>query len=124
METSKKINKLYWTLLVLLGIFFLISGYLEISKNPVTYLKTLKMGYPPYFILALGIAKLMGVAALLQPWFKRLQEWAFAGFAFDVIFAFISGLAIASYGDCIKSAFVFGFVIVTYMLFLKKENEQ
>jgi uncharacterized membrane protein YphA (DoxX/SURF4 family) len=114
---------LYWTLLILLSVFFLISGYLEITKNPTTYLKTLKMGYPPYFILALSIAKFIGVVALLQPWSKRLKEWAFAGFVFDVVFAFISGLAIASYGDCFKAAFVFFVVIVTYLLYQRKHYE-
>jgi uncharacterized membrane protein YphA (DoxX/SURF4 family) len=121
MET--KINKVYWTLLILLAAFFLLSGYLEITKNPATYVKTLKMGYPPYFILALGISKILGVIALLQPKFNRLREWAFAGFTFDVIFAFISGLAIESHADCIKSCFVFGILILTYLIFQKKEHD-
>ena len=120
MKNPKKNNRLYWTLLILLAVFFLISGYLEITKNPATYQKTLKMGYPPHFILALGISKLMGVIALLQPRFRWLKEWAFAGFTFDLIFAFISGLAIASYSDCIKSGFVFGVLLLTYVLFQKK----
>jgi hypothetical protein len=47
------------------------------------------MGYPPYFILTLGIAKIIGVIALLTPNLKRIKESAFAGFTFDVIFAFI-----------------------------------
>ncbi len=97
----------YRALPIVLALFFILSGYLEITKNPVTYLKTLKMGYPPYFILTLGISKILGAIALLMPNFRRLKEWAFAGFTFDVIFAFISGLAIASYADCIKSAVVF-----------------
>jgi hypothetical protein len=70
----------------------------------------------------LGISKILGVIALIQPKFNRLKDWAFAGFAFDVVFAFISALAIESYGDCIKSGVAFGIVILTYVLFLKKQH--
>lgn len=125
MDTERKTNNtattyLYWALLILLAVFFLISGYLEITKSPSTYPKTLKMGYPPYFILTLGISKILGAVALLIPNIKRLKEWAFAGFTFDVVFAFISGLAIHSYIDCIKAVIVFCILILTYLLFLKK----
>lgn len=117
------INYLYWTLLILIAIFFTISGMLEITKNPSTYPKTIKMGYPPFFILILGISKLLGSIALLQPKMKRLKEWAFAGFTFDVIFAFISGLSIASYADCIKAVIVFALLMITYILFQKRETQ-
>jgi uncharacterized membrane protein YphA (DoxX/SURF4 family) len=50
----------YWTLLILIAVFFTISGYLEITKSPSTHPKTLRMGYPPYFILTLGISKILG----------------------------------------------------------------
>lgn len=116
-KTNSFSTKLYWILLVLLAVFFTFSGYLEVTKNPATYLKTLKMGYPPYFILTLGIAKIAGAITLLLPNLKRLKEWAFAGFTFDVIFAFISGLAINSYADCFKSALVLGMILLVYKLF-------
>lgn len=121
---NKKITYLYWSLLILLAVFFAISGFMEITKNPSTYPKTLRMGYPPYFILTLGIAKIAGVIALLIPNLKRLKEWAIAGFTFDVIFAFISGRSIDSNADCIKAVIVFCVLILTYYLFLRKESLQ
>jgi uncharacterized membrane protein YphA (DoxX/SURF4 family) len=121
--SSKKIVYLYWTLIVLLAIFFTISGYMEITKNPSTYPKTLRMGYPPYFILTLGIIKIAGVIALLLPKLNRLREWAIAGFTFDVIFAFVSGRAIDSNADCIKSAVVFCVIMLTYYLLRKVESD-
>ncbi|MDI5950368.1 DoxX family protein [Flavobacterium sp. LB2P84] len=121
---NKKITYFYWSLLILLAVFFAISGFMEITKNPSTYPKTLRMGYPPYFILTLGIAKIAGVVALLIPNLKRLKEWAIAGFTFDVIFAFISGRAINSNADCIKAVIVFCVLILTYFLLLKRESFQ
>jgi uncharacterized membrane protein YphA (DoxX/SURF4 family) len=125
METNKKkLIYIYRTLLILLAIFFTISGFLEITKNPAIYPKTIRMGYPPFFILTLGIAKIVGAFTLLIPNLKRLKEWAIAGFTFDVIFAFVSSYAIDSSADCIKAAIVFCLLMLTYSLFLKKEALQ
>ncbi len=121
-NSSKRITYLYCTLLVLLAFFFALSGFWEITKNPSTYPKTLKMGYSPYFITTLGIAKICDAIALLIPRLGRLKEWAFAGFTFDVIFAFISGVAINSNADCIKAGVVFCTLTLTYFLFLRYAN--
>jgi hypothetical protein len=48
------------------------------------------LGYPPYILIILGTAKLVGVAALLVPGMPLLKEWAYAGFAFDLIGAMAS----------------------------------
>lgn len=121
-KTDKNRQVAYFTLLFLLAFFFALSGFWEITKNPISYTKTLKMGYPPYFITALGIAKICGAITLLLPNSKNLKEWAFAGFTFDVIFAFISGLAISSYSDCIKSSVAFCLIMGTYFLFLENNK--
>jgi uncharacterized membrane protein YphA (DoxX/SURF4 family) len=52
------------------------------------------LGYPLYFLKILGVAKVLGAAALLFPRAPRLKEWAYAGFTFDVIGAAISHLAV------------------------------
>jgi uncharacterized membrane protein YphA (DoxX/SURF4 family) len=118
-ETNTFTKITYLTLVILLAFFFALSGFWEITKNPITYPKTLKMGYPSYFITTLGIAKICGSIGLLLPKLKRLKDWVFAGFTFDVIFAFISGLATNSYADSIKSSVSFCVIIFTYYLFLK-----
>jgi uncharacterized membrane protein YphA (DoxX/SURF4 family) len=120
LKTVQNNETIYWALIVVLAVFFALSGFWEITKNPVTYPKTLQMGYPPYFITALGIAKICGVVALLVPTFQKLKEWAFAGFTFDVIFAFISNVYIANYLDCIKAVVALGLLALTYTLFLKR----
>jgi DoxX-like protein len=117
-RATKGTRYLYYVGVGLMGIFFIISGFLEITKNPATYPKTLRMGYPPYFIAALGCAKIVGSLALWLPnYFRRLKEWVFAGFTFDVIFAFISGLQIDSLADCLRAAVSFVFIVLIYWLF-------
>jgi len=117
MKTEKRIAYLYHICIALMGIFFIISGFYEITKNPATYPKTLRMGYPPYFITTLGCAKIAGALALWLPGFNRLKEWVFAGFTFDVIFAFISGLQANSVGDYGKAAAAFVLILLVYVLF-------
>ena len=40
------------------------------------------LGYPGYFLIILGIWKLLGTVAMLVPRFPRLREWAYAGMFF------------------------------------------
>ncbi|MFJ7753985.1 DoxX family protein [Peribacillus muralis] len=42
------------------------------------------LGYPSYLLPYLGIAKLLGIAAIFAPGFPRTKEAAYAGFTFDV----------------------------------------
>ena len=43
-----------------------------------------RLGYPQYFLVILGIWKLLGAVALVIPRFPRLKEWAYAGVVFDL----------------------------------------
>jgi len=52
-----------------------------------------RLGYPLYFLVSLGIWKLLGAVALIIPGFPRLKEWAYAGVFFDLTGAVSSQLA-------------------------------
>lgn len=43
------------------------------------------LGYPEYLMTILGVAKLLGVLAVLLPGRPLLREWAYAGFTFDML---------------------------------------
>jgi hypothetical protein len=49
-----------------------------------------RLGFPSYFRVELAWAKLFGVAALLAPVPARLKEWAYAGFAINLVSAIIA----------------------------------
>jgi hypothetical protein len=118
-KVLRKEQIIYRIGILLLSLWFGASGFMEITKNPLVRNHTKLMGYPPYFIISLGIAKIAGVVVLLIPnklgW---LKEWVFAAFFFDVIFAFISGV---SFGiiDIIKPVVAFILILVTYFTFRK-----
>jgi hypothetical protein len=43
------------------------------------------LGYPLYFVPFIGVAKILGVIAILIPGYPRIKEWAYAGLMFDLI---------------------------------------
>ena len=43
------------------------------------------LGYPHYLMTILGVAKILGVIALIIPGAPLLKEWAYAGFTFDLL---------------------------------------
>jgi hypothetical protein len=51
------------------------------------------LGYPVYFVTLLGIAKILGVIALLVSKFPLLKEWAYAGFFFMMSGAIFTHIA-------------------------------
>ena len=106
--------------IILLSMWFGASGLLEITKNPLVWDRTLLMGYPPYFITALGIAKIAGVIVLIIPnKLSWLKEWVFAALFFDVIFAFISGYSFAGISEIVKPVVAFVLILITYIMFRK-----
>lgn len=79
------------------GLFALMmgaGGVVDILRPPNVRALIEHLGYPPYFPLILGPAKILGVIALLAPVPPRVREWAYAGFAIDLVAALISHLAV------------------------------
>jgi hypothetical protein len=67
-----------------------LTSQTELAKEGIKHL-----GYPEYFGNALVVFKILGVLALIIPQVPgRIKEWAYAGFAFDFIFASISHFAV------------------------------
>jgi hypothetical protein len=49
-----------------------------------------ELGFPDYFRLQLGVAKLVGATLLLIPFSGRIKEWIYAGFTINLISASIA----------------------------------
>lgn len=75
------------------------------------------LGYPPYFTPLLGLAKLLGVAALVAPGARRLREWAYAGFTFLFAAAILSHVASGEGpARATPAAFSLGLLLASYFL--------
>jgi uncharacterized protein YjeT (DUF2065 family) len=90
----KKNKIIFW---IATGFIFLFEGVMpaltsqsEMAKEGIRHL-----GYPEYFGTLLAIFKVAGSLILVIPQIpNRLKEWAYAGFGFDFIFAFLSHVAV------------------------------
>jgi putative oxidoreductase len=83
----------YWATTLLFAAFMAYNAYAYLSRDPKMMTAMFSLGYPPYFPIILGIAKILGVIAILVPSAPRTKEWAYAGFTFTMIGAFFSHLA-------------------------------
>lgn len=81
----KKNKIIYWSLTGLVAAGFLMSSFMYLGKNPELLNGFKMMGFPEFFIPILGWAKLLGALAIVNPWFTKLKEWAYAGFTFTLI---------------------------------------
>ena len=68
----------YWmtTWMVVFAMFS--GGIAELTGRPETINGMKELGYPVYFVMILGVWKLLGSLALVIPGFARLKEWAYA----------------------------------------------
>ena len=94
MKTNRII---YW---ISTGFIFLFEGVIpaltsqtEVAKEGIRHL-----GYPGYFGILLTIFKVTGACVLIIPRIPaRIKEWAYAGFAFEFLFAFLSYMAVEGF---------------------------
>ena len=89
----KKTKAPYWIITGLFSAFMLFSSVPDILSSPDAIKFMNHLGYPNYFIPFIGVAKLLGIIAILIPGFPRIKEWAYAGLAFDLIGATYSAIA-------------------------------
>ena len=96
MEKRNKI--IYWIATGLLSFGMLVSGWQQIAQKDEMAQMIAHLGYPPYFMVIIGVWKILGVIAILIPGFKLVKEWAYAGFFFTMTGALFSHLAIGDHG--------------------------
>ena len=109
----KKINIFYWIFTGLFCAFMLFSGIMGIINGPDSIKLMTSIGYPTYVMPFIGVAKVLGVIALLLPGSPRLKEWAYAGFVIDVVGAAYSFYAAGT--PIAEAAFPLVFLIPLFL---------
>lgn len=121
----KAVRATYWISTILFASIFLTTGTLYLLHNHVMVTKLQLLGYPPYVLNIIGVAKILGVIALLVPKFPRLKEWAYAGFVFDFIGAIWSHLVVQGLGkETLSAVLPLILVSVSYLSRLKLQASQ
>lgn len=123
----KTINLIYWVSTILFAGLMSFSAIPNMLANEDS-IKVLHdmLGYPIYFISFIGIAKLLGVIAILIPGLNKIKEWAYAGLFFDLAGATYSGVAVAGTFDPMMLTLLAWIIpgIVSYIFWNKKMKLQ
>jgi len=98
--TMKIKNIAYWTTTILVAMPIGSGGIAQVAQsrqNVDGFVHVL--GYPLYFMIVLGVWKVLGAIAILVPRFPRLKEWAYAGIFFELTGAAASWAAVGGPGE-------------------------
>jgi DoxX-like protein len=80
----------YWVSTGLVAAMSAMAAFAYLSGSPQAVEGFARAGYPQQLRIILGVAKPLGAIALLVPGFAKLKEWAYAGFTFAWISAFVA----------------------------------
>lgn len=120
----KKITIFYWIVTSLFAAFMLFSSIPDIiiTHEAVVFMQS-NLHYPVYIIPFLGVAKLLGVIAILVPGFPRIKEWAYAGLAFDLLGATYSIIFVNGITGAVVMLLPLLFVAASYILYHRKQKD-
>jgi uncharacterized membrane protein YphA (DoxX/SURF4 family) len=119
----KSTNLLYWIITCLFSAFMLFSSVPSILSTPESLQFMRHLGYPDYIVPFIGIAKVLGIIAILIPGFPRIKEWAYAGLFFDLAGAAYS--VASREGLSVSILFIVlpaGFLFASYFLYHKRRK--
>ena len=118
---KKKKHIAYWIVTALFGAFMMFSAIPDIMVVPEAITFMTALGYPVYFIPFIGVAKALGVIAILIPGYPRIKEWAYAGLAYDLIGAIYSIVMVNGVKPEMGIMLLpLGFLVASYMLYHRK----
>jgi len=120
---TKKLKIYYRVFIILFSILMVMDGFAGIAQQEDGRVAFKTLGYPMYFMVIIGVSKILGVIGILQSRSVVLREWAYAGFTFNFIAAGLSW-AIAT-GDAFGVMFpVIGLILlfIPYFLWKKMRN--
>jgi hypothetical protein len=91
----------YWTATALFCLEMGFTAYYMLFHLPEGAQVINRLGFPSYFRVELAWAKLIGVVVLLAPAPARLKEWAYAGFAINLVSALVAHLSMGDGPDAL-----------------------
>jgi DoxX-like family len=118
-KTNKRDRIIYWVVTILVIGF---DGGGAIGFNTKPAIDSLHhLGFPDYFRVELGIAKILGAILIFVPIIPaRLKEWAYVGFGISTISAIIAHIAVGDEPSLVSfPIIILILLIVSYVYFHK-----
>lgn len=116
----KRKKNIYWASTALVAFGVIASGFLYFtSQQMIDEFK--HFGFPDYFRMELGTAKIFGGLTIILPMIsRRIKEWAYAGFGITFISAMITHSAVGDPFASIIGPFVFLILLIVSYLNYEK----
>jgi hypothetical protein len=102
----------YWVTTGIIALLIGSGGIMQVLRRPDAVAGIAQLGYPVYFVVLLGVWKVLGVLAILAPRLPRLKEWAYAGIFFDLTGASVSHAASGSSAGNVLGPAIFAVVAI------------
>lgn len=102
----------YWLSTAILAAELLVGGAWDVLMLPQVREVIHRVGYPVYFLVILGVWKILGSIAIIIPRFPRLKEWAYAGVVFNLTGALASNL-VSGVHDATPVVYLVGMMGIT-----------
>lgn len=107
----------YWVTTVITALLIGSGGIMQVMRRPDAVAGITQLGYPVYFVVLLGVWKVLGALAIVAPRLPRLKEWAYAGIVFDLTGAAVSHAASGnSAGNVIGPTLFVAIALVSWAL--------
>ena len=118
--SKDKIRKIYKISGIIFAALLLVDGFGGVSMQKTGVDSVVALGYPTYFLLIIGSAKIAAAIAIIQNKYILVKEWAYAGFSFTCYGAFISRLFVSTtFINLISPIVLFLIMLVPYISWKK-----
>lgn len=108
-------NIIYWVTTSLFALMMLFSG-VSYFFSPEAVSGFAQLGFPDFFRIELGSAKILGALALLIPHpYRWIRDFAYSGFAIVLISAFIAHVASGDGAMSLAPLVVLGILATSYI---------
>lgn len=117
----KKIKLIYRIFTGLFVLMMITSSIADLMRIPEAVNIMTHLGFPLYVMPFLGVAKLLGITALIVRGFPKIKEWAYAGFVFNLTGALYVHISVGDSLANISRPFIFlVFLTISYLLYWRK----
>lgn len=112
---TKRNKIIYWIATLWLALGMTSTAIVQLLGIKEGTAAIIQLGYPAYFLIILGTAKLLGVITVLIPKFPLLKEWAYAGFFFMMSGAVLSHMAMGNgFGDIAPALLLLVLTVISW----------
>lgn len=124
-KKNKSTAIIYWTTTILIflfeGVMPALTSNSDLAKQGISHL-----GYPDYFRIMLTVFKVAGALVLVLPFLKgAIKEWAYAGFTFNFIAAFVSHAVVDGInGQTFFPLIILLILVVSYISYHRLQRQQ